>query len=69
MLHWFGKSQTFREKYLHCLDHGEKPDSVEYHVQAIEEKINTFDYAEIDLIALNADKDEHILYNIQLAEK
>ena len=41
---------------------------VEYHVQAIEEKINKSDYAEADLIALNADKDEHILYNIQLAE-
>ena len=41
---------------------------VEYHVQAIEEKINKFDYAEVDLIPLNADKDEHILYNIQLAE-
>ena len=43
-------------------------DLIEYHVQAIEEKINKFDYTEADLIALNADKDEHILYNIQLAE-
>ena len=43
-------------------------DLVEYRVQAIEEKINKFDYAEADLITLNADKDEHILYNIQLAE-
>ena len=41
---------------------------VEYDVQAIEEEINKFDYAEADLIALNADKDEHILYNIKLAE-
>ena len=40
---------------------------VEYHVQAIEEKINRFDYAEVDLIPFNS-KDEHILYNIQLAE-
>ena len=43
-------------------------DLIEYHVQAIEEKIDKFDYAEADLIELNADKDEHILYNIQLAE-
>ena len=43
-------------------------DLVEYQVQAIEEKINKFDYAEADLIALNADKDEYILYNIQLVE-
>ena len=40
----------------------------EYHVQAIEEKINKFDYAEADFIALNADKDEHIICNIQMAE-
>ena len=40
----------------------------EYHVQAIEKKFNKFDYAEGDLIALNADKHEHILYNIQLVE-
>ena len=39
-------------------------DLIEYHVQAIEEKINKSDYAEADLIALNADKDEHILYTI-----
>ena len=39
-------------------------DLAEYHVQTIEEKINNFDYAETDLIALNADKDEHILYNV-----
>ena len=43
-------------------------DLVKYHVQAIEEKINKFNYAKADLIAINADKDEHILYNIQLAE-
>ena len=36
----------------------------EYHVQTIEEKINNFDYAETDLIALNADKDEHVFYNV-----
>ena len=43
-------------------------DLVEYHIQAIEEKINKFDYGEADLITLNADKDVHILYNIQLAD-
>ena len=37
-----------------------------YHVQTIVGKINNFDYAEADLIALNADKDDHILYNGQL---
>ena len=41
---------------------------VEYYVQTIEEKINNFDYAEADLIALNADEDEKILYNGQPAE-
>lgn len=39
---------------------------VDYHVQAIEKKFNNFDYAEADLIVLNADDDEHILYNGQL---
>ena len=39
-----------------------------YHVQTIEEKVNNSDYAEPDLIALNTDKDDHILYNGQLAE-
>ena len=43
-------------------------DLVEYHIQAIEEKINRFDYGEADLITLNADKDVHILCNIQLAD-
>ena len=37
-----------------------------YHVQTIVGKINNFDHAEADLIALNADKDDHILYNGQL---
>ena len=45
-----------------------RSDLIEYHVQAIEEKIDKSDYAEADLIALNADKDEHKLYNSQLAE-
>ena len=39
---------------------------VDYHVQAIEKKFNNFDYAEADLIVLNADDDEHIQYNGQL---
>ena len=39
-----------------------------YHVQTIEEKINNSDYAEADLISLNADEDDHILCNGQLAE-
>ena len=39
---------------------------VAYRVQANEGKINKFDYAEADLIALSADKEEHILYNIKL---
>ena len=45
-------------------------DLVEYHVPCteIEEKISNFDYAEADLIALNADQDDHILYKSQLAE-
>ena len=33
-----------------------------YHIQTIEEKVNNFDYAETDLIALNAEEDDHILY-------
>ena len=40
--------------------------SITYHVQKIAGKINNFDYAEADLIALNADKDDHILCNGQL---
>ena len=43
-------------------------DLVEYHVEAIEKKINNFDYAEADLIALSADEDENILYDGQPAE-
>ena len=43
-------------------------DLVEYHVQATEEKINDFDYAGADLIALNGEEVEHMLYNGQLAE-
>ena len=38
---------------------------VAYRVQANEGKINKFDYAEADLIALSADKEEHILYRNQ----
>ena len=38
------------------------------HVQTIEEKINNFDYDEADLIALNADEDDHIFFNGQLVE-
>ena len=34
----------------------------------IDEKSNKFYYVEADLMALNADKDEHILYNVQLLE-
>ena len=33
---------------------------MEFHVQAIKEKVNKFDYAEADSIALNDKKDEHI---------
>ena len=36
-----------------------------HHVQTVEEKINKFDYAETDSIALNADEDD--IYNGQLA--
>ena len=43
-------------------------DLVEYSVEAIDEKINKFVYAAAYLLALNADKDEHIPYYIQLAE-
>ena len=43
-------------------------DLIEYHVQAIEEKINNSDYAEAELVALIADEDEHILYNNQPTE-
>ena len=43
-------------------------DLVEYHVEAIKEKINIFDYDEPDFVALKVDEDEHILYNGQLAE-
>ena len=43
-------------------------DLVEYHVHATEEKINDFDYAGADLIALNGEEVEHMLYNGQLAE-
>ena len=38
-----------------------------HHVQTVEEKINKFDYAEADSIALNVDEDDHILYNGKLA--
>ena len=65
MLQWSGKSQTFRDRYFPT-ERGSH--LAERHVQAVEEKINKFDYVEADSIALNADKDEHILYNIQLAE-
>ena len=43
-------------------------DLVEYHVEALEEKINNFDYAEADQIALNGEEDENIPYNGQPAE-
>ena len=39
-----------------------------YCVQTIEERINNFHYAEAELIPLNAGKDDHMLYNGQLAE-
>ena len=43
-------------------------DLVESHVQAIKGKVDKFDYAEADSIALNDKKDEHMLCNVQLAE-
>ena len=45
-------------------------DLVEYHIpcKTDEEKFNNFDYGEADLIELNADEDDHILFNGQLAE-
>ena len=41
--------------------------SIIYHVPFVG-KINNFDYAEADLIALNAGKDDHLLYNGQLTK-
>ena len=40
-----------------------RSDLVEYHVhlQAIWEKFKNFDYAEADLMAINADEDDHLL--------
>ena len=47
-----------------------RTDLVEYHIpcKTDEEKFNNFDYGEADLIELNADEDDHVLFNGQLAE-
>ena len=47
-----------------------RSDLVEYHahLQVISEKFNNFDYTEADLMAINTDEYDHILYNGPLAE-
>ena len=67
MLHWCGRSQTFCERYLHRLNYKEKLTQlfIIYHIQTTEKKINNSDYAEADLIALNAEEDDDILYTGQ----
>ena len=62
------KARSFVEDIYIVLTTERSSDLVEYDVEAIEEKINIFDYAEADLVALKVDEDEHILYNGQVAE-
>ena len=63
-----GKAKRFVKDVFIVLTTEGSSDLVEDHVQATEEKVDTFDYVEEDLIAINAEKDEHLLYNIQLVE-
>ena len=62
------EARSFVEDIYIVLTTERSSDLVENDVEAIEEKINIFDYAEADLVALKVDEDEHILYNGQLAE-
>ena len=62
------EARSFVEDIYIVLTTERSSDLVEYHVEAIKEKINIFDYDELDFVALKVDEDEHILYNGQLAE-
>ena len=57
------EARSFVEDIYIVLTTERSSDLVEYDVEAIEEKINIFDYAEADLVALKFDEDERTTVN------